>query len=481
MLKDLVDKLRKDRNESEWIEFKLNYVDPQEIGEYISALSNSACLADQGYAYLVFGIENSTHKVVGTSYPGRKEKVGNEEIENWLSTQLDPPIDFKITEFQYDENAQIVMFVIDAAKHRPVTFRGLDYIRVGSYKKKLKDHPEKERKLWLKLSGKVFEKELASENLSEDEVLKLLAYQAYFDSMNYSLPSTRSAILEKFIEEKILVMENHLFHITNLGAILFAKTLDNFDGLSRKVVRVIKYKGKNKINTIKESVFNMGYAMSFEEIIKYINDQSPSNEEIGRAFRKEVKMYPDLAIRELVANALIHQDFLETGTGPLIEIYTDRIEISNPGKPIIPTFRFIDHNPQSRNEKLAQFMRRMKICEERGSGIDKVVFQCELYQLPAPSFDEGDNYLKATLYAYKSLKQMDKDDKIRACYQHCCLKFVSNERMGNQSLRERLGIDERNYATVSRIIGDTLAKKYIKYEDPNNKSNKYIRYIPVWA
>lgn len=192
-------------------------------------------------------------------------------------------------------------------------------------------------------------------------------------------------------------------------------------------------------------------------------------------------MYPELAIRELVANALVHQDFRETGTGPIIEIYEDRVEITNPGKPLIPTFRFIDHSPKSRNEKLAYSMRRINICEERGSGIDKVVFQCELYQLPAPNFTDEDNYIKVTLFAYKSLKQMDKEDKIRACYQHCCLKYVSNEFMNNQSLRERLGIEEKNYATVSRIISDTLEKKYIKYEDPTNKSNKYIRYIPIWA
>ena len=126
-------------------------------------------------------------------------------------------------------------------------------------------------------------------------------------------------------------------------------------------------------------------------------------------------------------------------------------------------------------------MRRINMCEERGSGIDKVVFQCELYQLPAPIFMEEDTYIKAILFAYKSLKQMDKEDKIRACYQHCCLKYVSNEFMSNQSFRERLGIEEKNYAIVSRIISDTLEKKYIKYEDPNNKSNKYMRYIPIWA
>lgn len=480
MLKDLIDTLRKLPGETEWAEFKLNHESSQEVGEYISALSNSACLAEKDFAYLVFGIEDGTHIAKGTNYLGAKVKIGNEDIENWLRIHLDPKTDFKIDEFDYN-GSRLVVFTIDAAKQRPISFNGIEYIRVGSYKKKLKDHPEKAAKLWEKCSGKVFENEPAMKNLTADEVLKLLSYPTYFDSMSLSLPSDKIGILEKLEEEKLILKENNSFHITNLGAILYSKELNKFDRLGRKSIRVIQYKGKNKLQTIKESVFTKGYAISFDEVVKYINDQLPTNEEIGRAFRKEVKMYPELAIRELVANALVHQDFRETGTGPVVEIYEDRIEISNPGKPLIPTFRFIDHSPKSRNEKLAYFMRRINICEERGSGIDKVVFQCELYQLPAPSFMEEDTYIKATLFAYKSLKQMDKEDKVRACYQHCCLKYISNEFMNNQSFRERLGIEEKNYATVSRIISDTLEEKYIKYEDPNNKSNKYMRYIPIWA
>jgi len=97
-------------------------------------------------------------------------------------------------------------------------------------------------------------------------------------------------------------------------------------------------------------------------------------------------MYPEIAIRELVANALIHQDFTIRGTGPMIEIFSDRMEITNPGIPLIDTLRFIDEPPQSRNEALASFMRRVNICEEQGSGIDKIILQVKMFQLPAPDF-----------------------------------------------------------------------------------------------
>jgi hypothetical protein len=98
-------------------------------------------------------------------------------------------------------------------------------------------------------------------------------------------------------------------------------------------------------------------------------------------------MFPELAVRELVANALIHQDLFVTGAGPMVEIFDDRIEITNPGEPLVDTQRFVDTPLKSRNEGLASLMRRFRICEERGSGIDKVVQQVELFQLPAPLFE----------------------------------------------------------------------------------------------
>ena len=108
-------------------------------------------------------------------------------------------------------------------------------------------------------------------------------------------------------------------------------------------------------------------------MILYLSGLLPSNEAIGTAIRKDVQMYPPLAVRELIANALIHQDFRERGTSVLIEIYDDRIEISNPGKPMIEPIRFIDEY-QSRNEMLAAVMRRVGLCEERVYSIDSSLF-----------------------------------------------------------------------------------------------------------
>ncbi len=170
---------------------------------------------------------------------------------------------------------------------------------------------------------------------------------------------------------------------------LFAKNLSRFDRLGRKALRVIKYKGTGRTETEREwrdPPSQKGYALAFEPAVAFINSQLPQNEPIGQAFRKEVRMYPETAIRELVANALIHQDFSVTGAGPMVEIFADRMEITNPGEPLVDTLRFIDTPPKSRNEALAAMMRRMKICEEGGTGIDKVVAAVEAFQLPAPDF-----------------------------------------------------------------------------------------------
>ena len=134
-------------HETEWVEFKQNNFNPDKIGEYISALSNSACLHKKDYGYLVFGIENSTHNVVGTSFKPKEFKIGNEELENWLHKLLEPSIDFIVIETNYN-GKQVVIFQIDPTYNTPIKFKNFAYIRVGSYKRKLIDFPGKERKIW---------------------------------------------------------------------------------------------------------------------------------------------------------------------------------------------------------------------------------------------------------------------------------------------------------------------------------------------
>jgi ATP-dependent DNA helicase RecG len=466
--------------EKEWVEFKMNNAAPDMIGEYISALSNTARMKGEPYGYVVWGVEDRTHNVAGTTFVPAIAKVGNEELENWLVRAVVPHLDIRFYSLTFEGNP-VVILQIPATLHTPVRFQQDEFIRVGSLKKKLKDYPEKERELWQILNVSQFEHGIAQDGLDSDLVLRLLEYSKYFELTAQPLPEDKSGILEKLQSDSLIKEALDGWSITNLGAILFAKNLNQFERLFRKALRVIHYEGKSRIKTKVEAPGSKGYAVGFEGAIEYINNLLPRNEEIGQALRTNVRMYPEIAIRELVANALIHQDFTISGAGPMVEIFDDRIEITNPGKPLVDTLRMMDEPPRSRNESLAALMRRMNMCEERGSGIDKVIFAIELYQLPAPKFVANTESIVVTLYASQLLRDMDKEARIRACYQHACLKRISNESLTNTSLRERLNIDEGNAAQATRIITETLGVNLIKPSDPQNKSRKHTKYLPFWA
>jgi ATP-dependent DNA helicase RecG len=478
-LKTLIKELVSHSQETEWLEFKLNFHSNQEIGVRISALANGACLSKKQYGFLVFGIEDKTHNIKGTTFKVKTATKGQEELENWLIQRLDPRIDFKTYEFEYSEGINISMYIIPAAVNRPVKFTNQAYIRIGSYTRLLKEFPEKESKIWNKKDNVKFELQLAKENIDADSVVSLLDTQVYFDLLKLPYPSNRKGVIDKFISENLIVKKTTKFSITNLGAILFSKNLEDFPDLKRKSIRVIVYKHNNKIETIREQIGGKGYVSGYQGLIDWVNSQLPANEEIGKAFRDDKRMYPEIAVRELLANAIIHQDFEEKGF-PMVEIFSDRIEITNPGIPLITPERFIDEY-QSRNDILADLMRRLGICEEKGSGIDKVIFYNEMYQLPAPDILIQEKHTKVIMYSYKTLNQMDKKDKIRACYQHCCLKYVSNDKMTNQSLGERFKIESKNAAIASRIIKEALKGNVIKEDDPESNSRKYKKYIPFWA
>lgn len=479
-LLSLLQELLRYSGETEWLEFKENKAEPDEIGEYISALSNSASLLGKTNAYLIWGLDDLTHSIIGTTFSPKSEKVGNEELESWLLRNLSPKINFRFWEIKTNGKKVIILEIEKAFRH-PIQFKNQEFIRIGSYKKKLKDFHEKERDLWRILDNIPFEKGIAADNVKEEEILQLINYPSYFSLTKQPLPESREGILKTLQADNMISRTDAgTWNITNLGAILFAQKIEDFSSLKRKAVRVIQYKGNNKLETIREQEGTKGYASDFELLMFYINNLIPTNEIIEKAIRKNLPTYPPLAVRELVANAIIHQDFFIHGSGVLVEIFKDRMEITNPGKPLVEIERFLDSPPRSRNEILASFMRRIGICEERGSGIDKVVIQTELFQLPAPVFETlGDN-THIILFAPKSLNAMEKSDKVRACYLHACLKYVLHEKMTNASLRERFGIEEKNSATVSRIIKDALEEKLIRLYD-SEVGKKFARYVPYWS
>jgi len=243
---------------------------------------------------------------------------------------------------------------------------------------------------------------------------------------------------------------------------------------------VVVYTGTSKAETRLDQTGVKGYAAEFQGIVRMIMAQLPQNEVIEDAIRRGVKLVPEDAIRELVANAMIHQDLSVGGASVMIEIYSNRVEISNPGEPIVPVERFID-GYESRNERLADLMRRMGICEEKSSGIDRVVQMAEVYQLPAPDFTAGHRRTIATIFGLRRFEEMDRADRMRACYQHCALRYVMKERMTNETLRQRFNLPETKRAIASQIIAATEEVGLIKLDETVGASRKFARYLPVWA
>ncbi len=479
-LDKLVQELVKYPSELTWLEFKHNNYTPETIGESICALANGAALEEKHAAYFVWGVDDTTHEIVGTDYNLQNLKKGAEELENWLRTLLSQNADFEYQMVKVnDKNVGII--IIRPASAQPVTFAKNAYIRVGSYTKKLQDHPAIQARLWNKLQNQHFEDQAACENLNLQEALKLLDYGMYFDLTGINQPSDNVGVAHYLVEDGIIrCQDNGLYTITNLGAILLAKRLADFPTVSRKAIRIVQYEGINRVNMLKENVGTKGYAIGFEGLIGFIEALIPSRETITGALRERRTAYPLLAIREAVANALIHQDFSITGTGPTVELFANRIEMTNPGTPLVDIQRIIDNPPKSRNEKLASLMRRFRMCEELGTGWDKIVISCEAYQLPAPRIELYEENTRVTLFAFKQFTALSSEERIRACYLHACVQFVQNEYLTNASLRERFGLSKTTAGSISRLIKDTVDQNLIKPFDPQT-SNKYMKYVPIWA
>lgn len=481
-LNNLVDNLRRLPSETEWVEFKVNEArQPQPIGEYISALANGAALNGENAAYVLWGIENGSHALVGTEFKPDTVKQGNEPLDNWLRRGLTPRIDFRFHEVTID-GKRIVVLEIEPTTQQPVAILGREYIRIGDVKTELRNHPEKERALWA-LSDRVsFESGVAAENISVDEALGKLDCATYFALLDRPIPESISSILYELEQDRLVVScDAGGWNITNLGAILFAKRIRDFPRLERKSIRVIQYRGTGRTKSVGERGGKRGYAVGFANLLKYINGRI-YRETIEQGLRRTLPMVPELAVRELVANALIHQDFSVTGSGPMVEIFDSRIEITNPGAPLIDTQRFLGNPPISRNETLASLMRRIGICEERGSGIEKAVSAVEAELLPAPLFESYEGFTQATLFAHKDLSEMDRAERVRACYLHACLCYRLRQPMNNTSLRERFGMDSDRTDTerASRLLREAVEDGSIVVRDPSAGTRNWT-YLPFWA
>ncbi|MFT8836757.1 ATP-binding protein [Liquorilactobacillus satsumensis] len=470
-------------DESEILDYKENLKDAHQIGEYISALGNSALLSSSPAAYIVWGVKDMSKKIVGTDFEPYKTKAkGNIPLTTYLGTMVDPRVNLDWDELEID-GKKVVLLTIDVEHiFKPIAFGGTEFIRIGTSKKNLKGFPEKERRLWKSFESTKFELEFAITGIPFEKVSALLALDYYQQRRNIPSPANENLVSFLISDRVITQTDINSFNITNLGAYTLAKKIANFPTLERRTIRITSYKGNQRLEN---AFFNrngqMGIAVSFDNVIKNIMNLIPYEEDYSGPTRKDIPLFPMIAVRELVANALVHQDFSLTGSRPSIEIFDSRLEVSNPGTPLIDPNRFLDFQPKSRNDELAGLLGKLNIVESRGTGIDKIVNSLEKFDLPAMDIKvQGSESTIITLHTKKDFKDMSTTEKTQAIYWHSCLKYVADEQINNASLRARFRLSSNETTAISKAINNAMESGYIKPYDPN-AGKRFVKYIPFWG
>lgn len=251
-LKSLVRELSKLPSETEWVEFKCNNKNPELIAKYISGMSNAATLCGRPKAYLVWGINDDEHAIVGTTFNYRQMKKGNEELEAWLNRMINPKIDFGFYQIAFEKDRNIVLLEIPCAETEPTKFMSEAYIRIGSNVKPLLGYKEKEMALWRLFDKTPYELRIAAENIPEEEIANILDYAGYYDKMEAPLPRNFDKVLDDLKNEKFIVKNDAAnWDITNLGVLTIGKNLKQFEKLGRKTIRIIWYKKNDRLEGVR--------------------------------------------------------------------------------------------------------------------------------------------------------------------------------------------------------------------------------------
>lgn len=479
---DLVNELTEQPAETEWLEFKVDQANPDIIGKRVCGLSNSARYCGKKAAFLIWGVEDRTHSVVGTKFDPYLDKINGQEFEFWLANQLMPPIEIKFQPVEHPKG-RVIILEISAPTMVPISFKGTSYIRIGSATTELFKHPTRHRILFERIISSRWEIGIAERYLLPKDVLCLLDYVSYFRLTGRHAPKEHNDIIRDLEADGLIEPDlGGRWNILNLGAILFASELGKFNpNIQKKAVQIARYYGQSRVGTNSEKRLSQkGYASDFKEILEFIIEKSPQRNEVNDPHIKSSPFFPTTAIRELVSNALIHQDMTIDGPGPTINIFNDRIEIQNLGSLLVGSNRLIERFPRSRNPALVSLMRRMDMCEEEGSGMAKVFSDFEDHKLPAPHIRPDQDGTKIEACGPRTFEKMNPEEKINTCYWHCVLGYeVDRKPMSENSLCERFRVDPKEKAQqVSNVIQNTVRSGRIKlYIEGEPESG----YKPFWA
>ena len=355
-LRSIVKNLISHKHEEEWFEFKENWFEKDQIGEYISSLSNSAAILGRDFAYIIRGINNESHEIVGTTINYEIE-VNNEPLKHYLARNLNPSINFYFLETRMS-NKRVVVFVIPSAKIVPTAYKDIRYIRIGSSKEKIKKYPEREAYLF---SALTFGIPTINNKESEYQDLEFNQLKTYYASKNITLYNS------SYLKNLHLLTKDGKF---NIMAQLLS---DN----SHVPIRVAIFDGKTKASKM-YSVKEFGYKCllySLNDVLNYGEVMNiPQADEEGRVMeRNEVMLFDFDCFREAIINAFLHNEWVNLNE-PMITFYSDRIEILSRGSlPPLQTLNgFYEGHSVPVNDKLSELFMQLHISEKTGRGIPTI-------------------------------------------------------------------------------------------------------------
>ncbi len=388
-LVSLIDSLRRERIEKECFEFKLNAIDPQELGEYISALSNSACLEGEPKGYLIFGINNISHNVIGTQFDPFAEKGrGNQDLLIWLTIGLNPRVDVHPYIVNHPDG-RVVLFQIGAASGRPVAFYGQEFIRVGSSKTSLREFPEKERLIWA--TGIDWSSHICSRASIDDlDRAAVLKARTQFKMKNPSLSEEVDDWDDSLFLDKARVAIRGC--ITNTAIIL----LGNPESASLIAPAVAKISWILKDNANRELDYDHlspPFILKVDEILAHIRNLTLRTLPGGTLFPQEISQYDEWVLREALHNCIAHQDYSLHGRINAVET-PNTVLLSNVGS-FLPgsVEELIRRDTPSeiyRNPFLAEAMVNLNMIDTQGGGIKRMYLTQARRFFPLPDYDLSD-------------------------------------------------------------------------------------------
>ena len=456
------------QTENRKLEFKAaaSNFSTEKIVDYCTALAN-----ERG-GILVLGVGDTLPRAVNGSSAVHDPMKMELHVHELIGIRV------AIRELSYKGNRVVVISVPSRRDGEPVAHKGRYLMRAGESLTSMSTHVLAEILDERKGSPML---RVVKSRLTAAGIGRYLDLDAFFALMPFSKPSNEFDLMKELVDRELIAEEaGGTLGITRLGALLAARDLSNFPELRLRRVRIVKYANASRIDAVQERFETRGYAIGFEEMLDYLNGLLPFEEVIADGLRQTKAIYSPTALREFLANALIHQDFSEDQVQTIVEIFSDRLEIRNPGEPVIDVTRFVDET-KARNPQLAEYMRMAGVCEVRGSGVDRALEQIEDLMRPAPRFVGENGATTVTLIAAQDFDSMTPEERIWVAFLHCCLKHEQNTHLTNTSLRERFGLDPNRTTVISQVIAAAVEVGLIKLDPRSGRSRRNARYLPFFV